>query len=69
MTMGACACTSVWYRRWEPVVVLSLPDGRVVEYDSDNALHVIAVAKGMKPAAPRGRAHVRVVLDGPAQAL
>ena len=34
----------VWYRRWEEVVVLKMPDGRVVEYDKTNAMHVQAVA-------------------------
>lgn len=35
----------VWYRRWEDVVFLTMPDGRVVEYDGDNPLHVVAVAQ------------------------
>lgn len=40
----------VWYRRWVEVMVLKLPDGRVVEYDETNAMHVIAVASGsVKP--------------------
>jgi len=40
----------VWYRRWEEVMVLRLPDGRVVEYDKSSAMHVIAVASGsVKP--------------------
>lgn len=37
----------VWYRRWDRVVVLKSPDGRVVEYDKRNAAHVTAVACGM----------------------
>lgn len=37
----------VWYRRWERIKVLRSPDGRVVEYDPGNAMHVIAVAAGM----------------------
>ena len=36
----------IWYRRWEMAVVLMTPDGRVVEYDKANAVHVIAVAAG-----------------------
>ena len=40
----------VWYRRWENVTVLKMPDGRVVEYDPKLASHVIAVAQGyVKP--------------------
>lgn len=35
----------VWYRRWEDVVFLTMPDGRVVEYDGKNPLHVMAVAR------------------------
>ena len=35
-----------WYRRWEEVLVLTTPDGRVVEYNETNAVHVIAVASG-----------------------
>lgn len=49
VTMGRVCLYECWYRRWEPVVVLVTPDGRVVEYDPDNAMHVIAVAKGVKP--------------------
>lgn len=36
----------VWYRVFERVTVLKAPDGRVVEYDSDNAAHVEAVSSG-----------------------
>ena len=40
----------VWYRRWESVTVFKMPDGRVMEYDQDNHLHVIAMASGsVKP--------------------
>ena len=39
-----------WYRRWESVTVIKLPDGRIVEYNAKLATHVIAVAKGyVKP--------------------
>ena len=34
----------VWYRRWVQAVVIKTPDGRVVEYDKSNPLHVAAVA-------------------------
>jgi len=41
----------VWYRRWENVTVIKLPDGRVVEYNDQLATHVLAVASGyVKPA-------------------
>lgn len=36
----------VWYRRWVDVGVLTLPDGRVVEYDEANMAHVIGLASG-----------------------
>ncbi len=36
----------VWYREWVRVLVLKLPDGRVVEYDEGNELHALAVASG-----------------------
>lgn len=36
----------VWYRRWERVLVLKAPDGRVVEYDRKNQAHLYAVASG-----------------------
>lgn len=40
----------VWYREWERVLVLKMPDGRVVEYDDDNEMHNTAIALGgMKP--------------------
>lgn len=37
----------VWYRDWQRVTIIKSPDGRVVEYDANNALHVQAVAAGM----------------------
>lgn len=47
---GRVCLFEVWYRRWVSVVVLSLPDGRVVEYDEKNAMHVLAVISGrVKP--------------------
>lgn len=40
----------VWYREWERVLVLKMPDGRVVEYDDDNEMHNTAIAlAGIKP--------------------
>ena len=36
----------VWYRRWVEVMVLKLPDGRVLEYDKQNAVHLLAVISG-----------------------
>ncbi|BEP54529.1 hypothetical protein GmRootV118_17730 [Variovorax sp. V118] len=38
--------SEVWYRRWVDAIVLRSPDGRVVEYDKDNALHNHALARG-----------------------
>ncbi len=43
---GRICLFEVWYRRWVEVVVLKLPDGRVVEYDPKKAMHVLAVASG-----------------------
>jgi len=37
----------LWYKRWESVLVLETPDGRVVEYDEENEQHVAAVASGI----------------------
>lgn len=37
----------VWYREWERATLIKAPDGRVVEYDQRNQLHVEAVASGM----------------------
>lgn len=37
----------VWYRDWVRVPVLKSPDGRVVEYDDSNPMHVQAAASGM----------------------
>lgn len=36
----------VWYRVWKRVAVMTLPDGRVVEVDIDNPVHVAALASG-----------------------
>lgn len=36
----------VWYRRWVSVVVITTPDGRTVEVDKKNPLHVVAIASG-----------------------
>ena len=36
-----------WYRDWQRVLVIKSPDGRVVEYDEKNSVHVEAVAAGM----------------------
>lgn len=37
----------VWYRTWKSSPMLKLPDGRWVEYDRKNDLHVAAVAQGL----------------------
>jgi hypothetical protein len=41
----------VWYRRWYNTLVLKTPNGRVVELDQDNDMHMMAVAAGMQPEA------------------
>ena len=47
---GRVCLFEVWYRRWESVTVLKTPDGRVVEYDKNNAMHVLTLAAGkIKP--------------------
>jgi len=37
----------IWYRTWKALPMLHLPDGRWVEYDRKNRLHVAAVAQGL----------------------
>ena len=37
----------LWYRRWVRVPVLKFTDGRVVEYDSSNMNHDIAIYQGI----------------------
>lgn len=37
----------VWYRRWVRALVLKSPDGRVVEYNAANPMHVQVVADGL----------------------
>ena len=44
---GRVCLFEVWYRRWESVVVLKTPDGRVVEYDKTNDLHNQVLAAGI----------------------
>ena len=44
---GRVCLFEVWYRRWESVVVLKTPDGRVVEYDKANPLHNQVLALGV----------------------
>lgn len=36
----------LWYRRWEEVLLLRSPDGRIVEYDESSMAHQIAIASG-----------------------
>lgn len=40
--------SELWYRRWESVIVLTAPDGRIVEFDEKNEAHMLAAAKGAK---------------------
>ena len=37
----------VWYRDWQRVTFIKSPDGRVVEYDPNNIVHLQAVAAGL----------------------
>ncbi|MDN6885294.1 hypothetical protein QMO14_16940 [Variovorax sp. CAN2819] len=46
MTGKRVCLFEVWYRRWNRMLVLKLPDGRVVEYDRRNPMHVQFVAIG-----------------------
>lgn len=47
---GRVCLFEVWYRLWEQATVFWTPDGRVVEYDESNHMHVIAMAAGkVKP--------------------
>lgn len=36
----------VWYRVWESALVMKMADGRVVEYDAGNQMHIQAIATG-----------------------
>lgn len=40
---GRVCLAEVWYREWEQAVIIKTPDGRVVEYDSDNRMHNVAI--------------------------
>ena len=44
---GRVCLFEVWYRRWESVMVLKTPDGRVVEYDKANQMHNEVLAAGV----------------------
>lgn len=47
---GRVCLFEVWYRRWESVIVLTTPAGRVVEYDKANDMHNQVLAAGaIKP--------------------
>lgn len=39
----------VWYRVWENALVINTPDGRIVEVDRDNPMHMMAIAAGLQP--------------------
>lgn len=57
---GRVCLYEVWYRKWEEVVVIRTPDGRVVDYDETNELHNYSIASGRsKPMkAARGKVYV-----------
>lgn len=72
MSKEVCA-SELWYRRWTDVVVLKTPDGRVVEFDENNAAHTYAVAhrrvQFMRAVVPKVRRSFwlgpHVLFDGP----
>lgn len=41
-----------WYRKWEQVIVIKTPDGRVVEYDENSEAHNYALASGVTKPIP-----------------
>lgn len=43
---GRVCLFEVWYRRWVAVNVMRTPDGRVVEVDMKNQVHIAALASG-----------------------
>lgn len=51
--------SEMWYRRWESVIVLTSPDGRVVEYDEDNPAHLYALTTGTAKVTRANVARVR----------
>lgn len=51
----------IWFRESVRVEVLDLPDGRVVEYDPQNEVHVLAVTQGV--VAPRMAPTTRLYLS------
>lgn len=52
--------SELWYRRWESVAVLTSPDGRVVEFDEDNQVHLYAVTTGVSKVTMATVARVRM---------
>lgn len=38
--------SELWYRRWVDTLMMKTPEGRIVEYDKNNPVHVFAVAHG-----------------------
>lgn len=38
--------SELWYRRWESVPVITSPDGRAVEFDENNPVHLYAMTTG-----------------------
>lgn len=39
--------TEIWYRRWVQLAMFTTPDGRVVEFDEDNPVHLQAFTRGL----------------------
>lgn len=44
---GRMCLTEMWYRRWESVTIMKTPDGRVVEVDMANMMHMEVLARGL----------------------
>lgn len=40
--------SELWYRLWESVIILTAPDGRIVEFDDKNEAHQFAAGSGAK---------------------
>ncbi len=51
-----------WYRRFQRGLILRLPDGRAVEFDKNNPMHVAGVARGVMKPEPAVYSKIRVSL-------
>jgi hypothetical protein len=44
--IGRLCLYEVWYRVWDRALVMRMPDGRVIEFDRKNDLHIAAITIG-----------------------